>query len=53
MLKKSTQSPTRIEIFSEFGVTYSEKHRSNETLAHQDLPKVIILHAKKEREELG
>lgn len=51
--KTEDSHPEGIIFSSEFGVTHSENHYSNETLAHQHLTGVIVLYAKQKCEELG
>ena len=50
--KTEHSHPQGIKFPSKFGLTHSESHWSNKTLAHQHLPKVIILYVKQQREEL-
>lgn len=50
--KTEDSHPEGIKFPYAFGVTHSENHYSNETLAHQDLTGVIVLHAKQKCEEL-
>ena len=45
--------PQGIKFLSEFDVTHSENHWSNEILARQHVPEVIMPHAKQQRKELG
>ena len=50
--KTEDSHPEGIKFPYAFGVTHSENHYSNKTLAHQDLTGVIVLHAKQKCEEL-